>query len=61
MWRKTSERKVNLILRKDKEFPQELRKIKEPVLGLFILGKLNLNFPLKIAVVGTRKASSIGK
>lgn len=50
-----------IILRKDKEFPQELKKIKEPVLGIFVLGKLNLNFPLKIAIVGTRKASSLGK
>ena len=64
-WEKEYQKLINLggkiILRKDKEFPQELRKIKEPVLGIFVLGKLNLNFPLKIAIVGTRKASNLGK
>ncbi len=64
-WEKEYQKLKNLggeiILRKDKKFPQELRKIKEPVLGLFVLGELNLNFPLKIAIVGTRKASNLGK
>jgi DNA processing protein len=50
-----------IILRKEKEFPKKLRKIKEPVLGVFVLGKLDLNFPLTIAIVGTRKASKIGQ
>ena len=62
-WEKEYQKLINLggkiILRKD--LPQEIKKVKEPVLGLFILGKLNLNFPLKIAIVGTRKASSLGK
>jgi DNA processing protein len=50
-----------IILRKEKEFPQKLRKIKEPVLGIFVLGKLNLDSSLTIAIVGTRKASKIGQ
>jgi DNA processing protein len=50
-----------IILRKEKEFPQKLRKIKEPVLGIFILGKLDLSSPLTIAIIGTRKASRIGQ
>jgi DNA processing protein len=50
-----------IILRKEKEFPQKLRKIKESVLGIFVLGKLNLNSSLNIAIVGTRKASKIGQ
>jgi len=50
-----------IILRKEKEFPQKLRKIKEPVLGIFVLGKLDLSAPLTIAIVGTRKASKIGQ
>jgi DNA processing protein len=50
-----------IIVRKEKEFPQKLRKIKEPVLGIFVLGKLDLNSPLTIAIVGTRKASKIGQ
>jgi len=50
-----------IILRKEKEFPQKLRKIKEPVLGIFVLGNLNLNNQLSIAIVGTRKASNLGQ
>jgi DNA processing protein len=50
-----------IILRKEKEFPQKLRKIKEPVLGIFVLGKLDSNSPLTIAIVGTRKASKISQ
>lgn len=48
-----------IILRKD--LPQELKRIKEPILGLFVLGKLNLEKPFKISIVGTRKASAVGK
>ena len=62
-WEQEYQKLINLggkiILRKD--LPQEIKKIKEPILGLFILGKLNLNFPLKIAIVGTRKTSNLGK
>jgi DNA processing protein len=50
-----------IILRKEKEFPQKLRKIKESVLGIFTMGKLDLNLSLTIAIVGTRKASKIGQ
>jgi len=57
-----------IILRKEKEFPQKLKKIKEPVLGIFVLarlparqGRLDSNSPLTIAIVGTRKASKIGQ
>ena len=50
-----------IILRKEKEFPQKLRKIKEPVLGIFTMGSLDLNSPLTMAIVGTRKASKIGQ
>ncbi len=50
-----------IILRKEKNFPQKLKNIKEPILGLFILGKLEINEPLSIAIVGTRKPSKIGQ
>jgi DNA processing protein len=50
-----------IILRKEKSFPKKLKNIKEPVLGLFILGKLEINETLSIAIVGTRKASKIGQ
>ncbi|GIW67277.1 MAG: DNA processing protein DprA [Candidatus Parcubacteria bacterium] len=60
-YKKLKEIGGEIILRKEKEFPEKLRKIKEPVLGIFVLGKLNLDFPLTIGIVGTRKASSLGK
>jgi len=64
-WEKEYQRLKDLggeiILRKEKEFPQKLKKIKEPVLGISVLGKLDLSLPLTIAIVGTRKASKIGQ
>jgi DNA processing protein len=50
-----------IILRNEKDFPQKLKKIKEPVLGIFILGKIDISLPLTIAIVGTRKASNISR
>ncbi|MER3570218.1 MAG: DNA-protecting protein DprA [Patescibacteria group bacterium] len=64
-WEKEYEKLKNLggeiILRK--ELPLKLKNIKERILGLFILGdKKNLfSSNLTIAIVGTRKASEIGK
>ncbi len=64
-WEKEYEKLKDLggeiILRQEKEFPETLKRIKPPLLGIFILGKINLNSPLKIAIVGTRKATEIGK
>jgi DNA processing protein len=50
-----------IILRKEKEFPQKLKKIKEPILGLYVLGNKNLDQQFSIAIVGTRKASNISQ
>ena len=57
-----------IILKKEKEFPQKLKKIKEPVLGIFVLTKSSFdlnrlieNSPLVLGIVGTRKASKIGQ
>lgn len=50
-----------IVLREDKVFPQKLKEIKESVLGIFVIGNLNINSPLAIAIVGTRKASEVGK
>jgi DNA processing protein len=54
-------KKINgdIILRKN--LPKELKSIKDTILGLFILGNFNINYPLKISIVGTRKASEIGQ
>ncbi len=71
-WEKEYQKLKNLggeiILRKEKEFPEKLKKIKEPVLGIFVLGKSNLNFShlfneqaLTMAIVGTRKPSDLSK
>jgi len=64
-WEKEYQRLKDLggeiILRKEEKFPQKLKKIKEPVLGIFVLGKLDLNSPLTLGIVGTRKASKISQ
>ncbi len=64
-WEKEYQKLKNIggeiILRKEKNFPKKLKNIKEPVLGLFVLGKLKIQEPLSIAIVGTRKSSKIGQ
>lgn len=51
-----------LMIISEKDFPQELKENKTFVLGIFFLGKTNLNnFKNKIAVIGTRKPTKIGE
>lgn len=49
---------INIITIKDENYPEALRNIDIPPLGFYLLGELNLNFPL--AIVGTRKPSRYG-
>jgi len=54
-------KKINgeIILRKN--LPKELKNLKDTVLGLYVIGNFNFNYPLRISIVGTRKASEIGQ
>lgn len=45
---------------KDSEFPKQLRKMKEPPLGLYIWGKLPKCIYPFVSIVGTRKISEYG-
>lgn len=44
----------------DKEYPNEIKNIYDPPIGLYYKGNLDLNAHKKIAIVGTRKASTYG-
>lgn len=52
--------KINLVLYSDEKYPDILKNIPNPPVGLFIKGKLP-NIDNSLAVVGTRKATDYGK
>lgn len=58
-YQELKKQKINIITRQ--KLPHCLKIIKEPILGLYFLGKINLKSPLKLAIVGTRRASTLGK
>lgn len=58
-YQKLKNQKINILIRQ--KFPRCLKIVREPILGLYFLGKFNLKSPLKIAIVGTRQASNLGK
>jgi len=52
---------IEIILRKDKDFPLEFKKFPTFTLGIFILGNKKINsYKPKIGIVGTRRATKIG-
>jgi len=48
---------VNIISFSDKEYPPQLKRIKEIPLILYVKGNLNFNYEKSISIVGTRKAT----
>lgn len=58
-YQELKKQKINIIIRQ--KLPHRLKIVKEPILGLYFLGKVSLKSPLKLAIVGTRRASSLGK
>ncbi|MGC8981490.1 MAG: DNA-processing protein DprA [Minisyncoccia bacterium] len=50
---------IKILTIDDDNYPEQLRNIDEPPLGFYLLGEIDLSFP--IAIVGTRRASSYGK
>jgi DNA processing protein len=50
---------IKILTIDDKDYPEMLKNIDEPPLGIYVLGNLDLSFP--IAIVGTRKAGNYGK
>ena len=57
----TMERKFSSLKLNDKNFPSLLKEIQNPPKEIFISGDLPENEAIKIAIVGTRKATLIGK
>lgn len=58
-YQKVSDAGVSIITIDEDAYPDLLRHIPQPPLGLYLLGKLDLG-SLPIAIVGTRKAGSYG-
>jgi len=52
---------VEIISFSDKEYPEQLKKIKEVPLILYVKGKLNFEYDKSIAIVGTRKTTTYAK
>lgn len=52
---------VDILFLKDEEYPEELRNISKPPVFLYYRGDLSLLKQRKIAIVGTRRATSYGK
>ena len=53
--------KIQEIELTQKEYPEKLRKIKNPPKKLYVLGDVSLLQKTSVAIVGSRKASSYGK
>lgn len=60
-WLKLAKANTRLVLRNDKEFPENLKQIPYPPFALYIKGGLPEQSMPVVAVVGTRKATSNGK
>lgn len=52
---------VSILFIKDKEYPEELKNIAKPPIFLYYRGDISILKGRKIAVVGTRRATSYGK
>ncbi|MCK5149702.1 DNA-protecting protein DprA [Candidatus Pacearchaeota archaeon] len=52
---------VEIISFSDKEYPPQLKKIKEIPLSLYVKGKLNFNYEKSVSIVGTRKLTIYAK
>lgn len=59
-WQKLEEHGVRLILKDDPEFPPLLKEIPWPPFGIYVKGNLRRSQDLRLAIVGTRKATKQG-
>ncbi len=60
-WEKLQKQNIGLLLLDESDFPTLLKEIPWPPLGIYFKGELPKNEEIKIAIVGTRKATSIGR
>jgi len=60
-WQKLQKQKIQLLLAEEPEFPSLLKEIPWPPLGIYLKGEIPENKEIKVAIVGTRKATGIGK
>lgn len=58
---KLKNQRVSLLFIRDKEYPDELRNIAKPPIFLYYRGDITLLSKRKIAIVGTRRATSYGR
>ncbi len=58
-FKKLEEAKIKLILENEEDFPKELKEMPWPPFAVYILG--NLKIKKAVAIVGTRKATNVGK
>jgi DNA processing protein len=58
-YQKLQDQNIKIIIRKN--FPKKLKMVREPILGLYYYGAFHQNDSLSIAIVGTRRASVLGK
>lgn len=59
--KKLEKNSVSILFIKDKEYPEELKNIAKPPIFLYYRGDISMLKGRKIAVVGTRRATSYGK
>lgn len=59
--KKLEKNSVSILFIKDKEYPEELKNIAKPPIFLYYRGDISILKGRKIAVVGTRRATSYGK
>ena len=58
---KLKKQRVSLLFIKDEGYPEELRNIAKPPIFLYYRGDITLLSKRKIAIVGTRRATSYGR
>jgi len=60
-WRRAEKEKVDLIFFTDKNYPSRLKQINDAPTLLYAKGKMDLENPKAVAIVGTRQSTSYGK
>lgn len=60
-YRQMKEEGIRLVVVSDENYPQRLKNIPDPPLGVFVKGRLPENNDLTVAVVGARECSEYGR
>lgn len=60
-WQKLLKQNICLVLSDDQEYPALLKEIPFPPLGIYVRGELPKNNETRVAIVGTRKATTVGR